>query len=202
MWTPLEEPGVWRKVLDSCRTEEAPVLALAIAYASSSPWADLLSVVTSLGNLYLTTRRTYDATTAAWTIHLSVVENFMVHLAYVPPGADRSVAHLIRRPELAFGGIELFMLRMTYDYDALDSLSSTEDNSQERSLLAIGDRVTVGVDARNRTRHQGTITRAVWHHQQQRWLYWLLEGGRNVKKRYNYEDLALQAKAAQQTDED
>ena len=55
--------------------------------------------------------------------------------------------------------------------------------------FAVGQRVRVVLNDRNRTPHEGTIRAAVWHHKQGRFHYFLQEGGRKVSKRYAAEDL-------------
>ena len=55
--------------------------------------------------------------------------------------------------------------------------------------FAIGQRVRVILNDRNRTPHEGTIRAAIWHHKQGRFHYYLEEGGRKVSKRYTAEDL-------------
>ncbi len=55
--------------------------------------------------------------------------------------------------------------------------------------LALGQRVRVVLNDRNRTPHEGTIRAAIWHHTQGRFHYYLQEGGRKVSKRYAAEDL-------------
>lgn len=55
--------------------------------------------------------------------------------------------------------------------------------------FAIGQRVRVVLNDRNRTPHEGTIRAAIWHHKQGRFHYYLLEAGRKVSKRYAAEDL-------------
>jgi hypothetical protein len=55
--------------------------------------------------------------------------------------------------------------------------------------FALGQRVRVVLNDRNRTPHEGTIRAAVWHHKQSRFHYYLLEDGRKVSKRYAAEDL-------------
>jgi hypothetical protein len=56
-------------------------------------------------------------------------------------------------------------------------------------VFAIGQRVRVILNERNRTPHQGTIRAAIWHHKERRFHYYLEEGGRKVSKRYAAEDL-------------
>jgi hypothetical protein len=55
--------------------------------------------------------------------------------------------------------------------------------------FALGQRVRVVFNDRNRTPHEGTIHAAIWHHMQGRFHYVLQEGGRKVSKRYAAEDL-------------
>jgi hypothetical protein len=51
-----------------------------------------------------------------------------------------------------------------------------------------GQRVRVILNDRNRTPHDGTIRKIIWHHKDQRFNYYL-EAGRKVAKRYFAEDL-------------
>jgi len=55
--------------------------------------------------------------------------------------------------------------------------------------FALGQRVRVILNDRNRTPHEGTIRAAVWHHKEGQFHYYLQEGGRKVSKRYAAEDL-------------
>lgn len=55
--------------------------------------------------------------------------------------------------------------------------------------FALGQWVRVVLNDRNRTPHEGTIRAVIWHHKQQRFHYYLQEGGRKVSKRYAAEDL-------------
>ena len=68
--------------------------------------------------------------------------------------------------------------------------------------FAIGQRVRVVLNDRNRTPHDGTIRAAVWHHKQGRFHYYLQEGGRKVSKRYAAEDLQPRASLAKPVDLD
>ena len=54
---------------------------------------------------------------------------------------------------------------------------------------AIGQRVRVVLNDRNRTLREGTVHAAIWHHKEQRFHYYLQEDGCKVSKRYPAEDL-------------
>ena len=56
-------------------------------------------------------------------------------------------------------------------------------------VFAIGQRVRVVLNDRNRTPHEGTIRATIWHHKGQRFHYYLAEGSRTVSKRYTAEGL-------------
>lgn len=56
-------------------------------------------------------------------------------------------------------------------------------------VFAIGQRVRVILNDRNRTPHEGTIRAAIWHHKEAKFHYYLAEAGRKVSKRYAAEDL-------------
>jgi hypothetical protein len=53
----------------------------------------------------------------------------------------------------------------------------------------IGQRVRVILNERNRTPHEGTVRRVIWHHRDGRYNYYLEEAGKKVSKRYFEEDL-------------
>jgi hypothetical protein len=55
--------------------------------------------------------------------------------------------------------------------------------------FAIGDRVCVVLNERNRTPHTGTIRYFVWHFDERRYYFFLQEGRRKISKRYAAEDL-------------
>jgi len=55
--------------------------------------------------------------------------------------------------------------------------------------FAVGDRVAVRVNERNRTSHVGKVRRVTWHFKDSRYNYYLSEGGKKVSKRYFAEDL-------------
>jgi hypothetical protein len=55
--------------------------------------------------------------------------------------------------------------------------------------FALSQRVRVVPNGRNRTPYEGAIRAVVWRHKQERFHYYLLEGGRKVSKRYAAEDL-------------
>jgi len=63
------------------------------------------------------------------------------------------------------------------------------DSDRERPRFQIGERVRVILNERNRTPHEGTILRAIWHFRDSCWHYFLQEGGAKVSKRYAAEDL-------------
>ena len=52
-----------------------------------------------------------------------------------------------------------------------------------------GQCVRVILNERNRTPHQGVIAERDWHFRQRKWLYFLTEAGKPVKKRYFAEDI-------------
>lgn len=53
----------------------------------------------------------------------------------------------------------------------------------------LGDRVSVVLNDRNKTPHEGVIRKIVWHFKAETYHYWLEEAGRDVSKRYLAEDL-------------
>jgi hypothetical protein len=55
--------------------------------------------------------------------------------------------------------------------------------------FAVGDRVAVRVNERNRTPHIGEVRQVIWHHKDSRYNYYLNENGKKVSKRYFAEDL-------------
>ena len=55
--------------------------------------------------------------------------------------------------------------------------------------FSIGQRVSVLLNARNRTRRTGSIRQVIWHHKDGRYNYYLEENGKEVSKRYFEEDL-------------
>jgi len=63
------------------------------------------------------------------------------------------------------------------------------DSDPSRPRFEIGQTVTVVLNERNRTPHTGTIRAFMWHHQLQRWHYFLDEDGKAISKRYAAEDL-------------
>jgi hypothetical protein len=56
--------------------------------------------------------------------------------------------------------------------------------------FAIGQRVRVILNERNKTPHIGCVRRIVWHYKDQRYNYYIDENGKVVSKRYLAEDLA------------
>jgi hypothetical protein len=54
-----------------------------------------------------------------------------------------------------------------------------------------GQKVEVIVNAKNVTYHSGTVQSLNWHHKEGRWMYYLLEDGKRVAKRYEARDLRL-----------
>jgi hypothetical protein len=64
---------------------------------------------------------------------------------------------------------------------------------------AIGQRVRVVLNERNRTPHEGSIRAVIWHHREGRFHYYLEERGRKVSKRYAAEDLQLIRKRSMET---
>lgn len=63
--------------------------------------------------------------------------------------------------------------------------------ARDRPELPIGQRVSVIVNARNLTPHEGTVTERVWHPKEQCWMYFMEEGGKEVPKRYYARDFDL-----------
>lgn len=61
--------------------------------------------------------------------------------------------------------------------------------NRPQPAFAIGQRVRVVVNERNRTPHTGAIRDFRWHHKDQRYHYYLEENGKIVSKRYSEEDL-------------
>ena len=55
--------------------------------------------------------------------------------------------------------------------------------------LAVGQAVRVILNDRNRTPHEGLIREVIWHFKDQRYNYYLSEGGKKVSKRYLIDDL-------------
>jgi hypothetical protein len=55
--------------------------------------------------------------------------------------------------------------------------------------FAVGQRVRVRLNDRNRTIHEGTIRQIVWHFKDERYDYYLEENGEKVSKRYRDDDL-------------
>jgi len=68
-------------------------------------------------------------------------------------------------------------------------LKRSQDKARENPRFERGASVSVIVNERNRTPHQGTIRKRVWHYKFERWTYFLEEEGRKVSKRYIAEDL-------------
>lgn len=191
MWERLDSPGVVEMVRASCHPEQATVLARIIAEASARPWASDVSVVTGHEALWLTTKRAYNDRADAGTAHLTVRDSGEIVVGYVPPGASSSVATFVRPCEDAIGGIELALLHMTSEADEPEVRRSRDDGDTERPRLAIGDRVRVIVSERNRTPRSGTVARSVWHYNLGCWMYYLVDNGRHIKKRYTFHDLEL-----------
>lgn len=52
----------------------------------------------------------------------------------------------------------------------------------------IGQAVEVLINQRNRARHTGKVARAVWHHKDSCYNYYMEVDGRKVSKRYLAED--------------
>jgi hypothetical protein len=63
--------------------------------------------------------------------------------------------------------------------------------SAERPVprFAVGQRVSVVINERNTTQHAGAIREVIWHFKEQRYNYYLIEGGKKVSKRYLEDDL-------------
>ncbi len=61
--------------------------------------------------------------------------------------------------------------------------------SRSHPRFAVGDRVRVVLNERNRTPHEGSIREAIWHGKHQCWNYYLVEDGKKISKRYIAEDL-------------
>jgi hypothetical protein len=61
--------------------------------------------------------------------------------------------------------------------------------NKPQSAFAMGQRVRVVLNERNRTPHTGTIRDIIWHFKQARYSYYLEEVGKKVSKRYFEEDL-------------
>ena len=62
-------------------------------------------------------------------------------------------------------------------------------DQQPKPKFAVGQRVRVILNERNRTAHHGTIREIIWHLKDRRHNYYLLEDGKKVSKRYFDEDL-------------
>ncbi len=56
-------------------------------------------------------------------------------------------------------------------------------------VFALGQRVRVILNERNRTPHDGTVRDIIWHFELGQFHYYLRENGRKVHKRYAAEDL-------------
>ena len=57
------------------------------------------------------------------------------------------------------------------------------------SKFTVGERVRVILSDRNRTPHQGSITKIHWHFNEQRYYCYLEENGKQIAKRYFEDDL-------------
>ena len=55
--------------------------------------------------------------------------------------------------------------------------------------FAVGDRVAVRVNERNRTAHVGEVRQVKWHIKDARYNFYLSENGKKISKRYLAEDL-------------
>ncbi|MGF1581007.1 MAG: hypothetical protein ACFCD0_16710 [Gemmataceae bacterium] len=53
----------------------------------------------------------------------------------------------------------------------------------------VGEYVSVILNERNRTPHQGRIREVIWHYKDQQFNYYLVPQGRKGSKRYFAEDL-------------
>lgn len=189
MWERLDHPQICEKALQNCRPKEAPALAALLRQASTRPWAAELSAVTSLGQLRLTTQRAYDDETPAGCIHLSVVEGGKIALAYSPPHPGESVVDRVAAPEEALGALELMLIRLFEEHGAQGAEALSTDKDPGRPRFEVGAHVRVIQNERNRTPHEGVVTRHVWHHKFACWTYFIEERGRKIKKRYLGEDL-------------
>ena len=65
----------------------------------------------------------------------------------------------------------------------------SRDTDRPEPAFCLGQKVTVVLNERNRTPHTGTIREIIWHHKDQRYNYYLEEGGKKISKRYVGEDL-------------
>jgi hypothetical protein len=55
--------------------------------------------------------------------------------------------------------------------------------------FAIGQRVRVVLNERNKTPHSGAVRRMVWHYKDQRYYFFLEEHGKMISKQYRDDDL-------------
>jgi len=62
---------------------------------------------------------------------------------------------------------------------------------QPLPVFAVGQRVRVVLNERNRTPHTGCVRKIIWHHKDERYNYYLEENGKTISKRYYEEDLQL-----------
>jgi hypothetical protein len=68
--------------------------------------------------------------------------------------------------------------------------SRSRDDDPNTSLLNIGDNVSVIINYRNKTKRNGTIASAIWHHKYRLWHYYLVDTeGTKISKRYTSYDL-------------
>lgn len=191
MWEGLDSPGVVEMVRASCHAEHATVLARIIAEASARPWASDVSVVTSLGELRLTTSRATKGDAYASCVWITVNGDGTLTASYVPRGSSSSAATFRRPIEDGMEAVELARILVTSEADEPEVPRPSDDGDTERPRLAIGDRVRVIVSERNRTPRSGTVARSVWHHNLGCWMYYLVGNGRHIKKRYTFHDLEL-----------
>jgi hypothetical protein len=62
-------------------------------------------------------------------------------------------------------------------------------NDRPAPVFAVGQRVLVVLNERNKTPHTGTIRQIIWHFDDRRYNYYLEENGKKVSKRYFDSDL-------------
>jgi hypothetical protein len=148
--------------------------------------------VTSLGHLYLTSRRAYGDRAAAGSIYLTVIRDGAgrIDLSYVPPRAARpATSRIVASHDEALAVLDDLVVRMIQDHGAPGPEELSTDRDREHPRFELGASVRVVLGARNLTPHTGIVARRVWHHAHGCWTYFLAECGRPVKKRYLIEDL-------------
>lgn len=123
MWTPLTSLSQedYRHLGTLPGDDDTVELAETIRMVAEREYADALSAVTSMGNLSLTTARTYDDHHHHWhhpRISLSLHDDRKIGISY-NPGGERdhqpTASTIVATPAEAAEYIDMLMIRMPHD---------------------------------------------------------------------------------------